>query len=66
MNNNGDSGAKDSSEFLLTDEDVFEDDDFLLSPSPTTPTCKTRRSKERIRRPMNAFMVNITHSLRHL
>jgi hypothetical protein len=58
-NNNGNSSAKDCSEFLLTstDDDVFDDEEFLTSPSPTTPTDKTRRSKERIRRPMNAFMV---------
>ena len=55
-NNNGE--AKDA-ELVLTDDEVFdENDDFLLSPSPTTPNdSKGRRSKERIRRPMNAFMV---------
>jgi hypothetical protein len=56
--NNNNVEAKDS-DFLLNDDDVFDEgDDFLASPSPTTPTDKSRRSKERIRRPMNAFMVS--------
>jgi len=48
-------------ELVMTDDEVFdENDDFLLSPSPTTPSdSKGRRSKERIRRPMNAFMVKM-------
>jgi hypothetical protein len=49
--------AKDA-DLPMTDDEVFDDgEDFLLSPSPTTPTEKGRRSKDRIRRPMNAFMV---------